>query len=60
MSISHRRDQVRYRGRERSRRAKTFKSEAAAKKWAEAKKLAKYKIVKMNLGLSKKYKISVS
>ena len=60
MSISHRRENTRNRGRERSKRMKTFKTEEAAKKWAEAKKLTKYKIVKMNLGLSKKYKVSVS
>lgn len=60
MSISHNRPNTRNRGRERFRRAKTFKSEEAAKKWAESNKVAKYKIVKLNMGLSKKYKISVS
>lgn len=32
-------------GRDRAKRPKTFKSEEAAKKWAEENKIAKYKLV---------------
>lgn len=46
-------------GKERNRmsRMKTFLTEAAAKKHAESKGLKNFKIVKMNYGLGKKFKI---
>ena len=57
MSVSHKRDNALNRGRKRSPRPKTFKSEDLANKWAEAQKIKSYDIVRLNMGLSKKVKI---
>ncbi len=43
--------------RNRKKRLKTFTSEEAAKKYAEGLKLKKFKILKVNFGLSRKFKI---
>ena len=43
--------------RNRKKRLKTFTSEEAAKKYAEGLELKKFKILKVNFGLSKKFKI---
>jgi hypothetical protein len=41
-------------GRDRIKRPKTFKSEEAAKKWAESNKIAKYKLVNLKEGKKEK------
>jgi hypothetical protein len=41
-------------GRGRAQRSKTFKSEAAAKKYAEANKIAKYELVDLKEGKKEK------
>jgi hypothetical protein len=45
-------------GRQRAKRAKTFKSEEAAKKWAESKKMKNYELVDLKKG-KKERKIKV-
>ncbi len=57
MAVSHKRWRVVTGGRNRKPRPKTFNSAEAAKKWAEANNISKYKIVQLNMGLSKKFKI---
>lgn len=41
-------------GRGRAKRPKTFKSEETAKKWAEAKKIANYRLVDLKEGKKEK------
>ncbi len=43
--------------RNRKKRMKTFSSEDAAKKYAESLGLKNFKVVRLNFGLSKKFKI---
>lgn len=49
-------------GRNRTKRQKTFKTEAAAKRWAEKNKLESYKLVnlKSSDSKSKKFRVVVS
>ncbi len=60
--MSYRRDNkpvLLHRGRNRKRRPKTFKTEEAARKWAEEKGLKDYKIVNMKNSGSKKSKFRI-
>ncbi len=41
------------------KKSKSFKTEAAAKKWAEANKIKNYEIVVPCMGLSRKFKVVV-
>jgi len=59
--IHGRRERYIPRGNERNRksRLKTFKTENAAKSYAESLKLKKFKVVKTNYGLGRKFKIVI-
>ncbi len=46
-----------HRGRHRAKRPRTFKSIELATKWASAQGIKAFEVVKMSLGISKKYKI---
>lgn len=59
MGISHKRDIVCHKGRRRRKRPKTFDSEEKAKSWALKQGTKDFDIVKMNAGLSRKFKIAV-
>ena len=48
MGISHKREIVIKRGRNRKKRSKTFKTQEAAKAYAEKSKLKNYKVVAIN------------
>ncbi len=53
----HKKALLQHRGRHRAKRPRTFKTEAAAKQWAEAQGIKKYEIVRLGLGLSRKLKV---
>ena len=57
MGISHNRDRVVKGGRNRKSRAKSFKTEESAKKFALDNKMGNYDLVRPNNGLSSKIKI---
>lgn len=59
MSIRHKRDRIRHRGRERVNRPKTFANEESAKKWADAQGLKDYELVNLRTEESstKKFKV---
>ncbi len=57
MSISHKKPILRHRGRNRSARPKTFKSEDAAKAYAAKSGIKSFEVVHLNNGISKKFKI---
>ena len=59
MSISHKKDRLKHRGRDRKARPKTFKSEEAAKKYAEANNIKDYKLVNIKSTASKTKKIKI-
>jgi hypothetical protein len=57
MGISHKRDRVVKGGRNRKSRSRSFKTEDAAKKYAQENGIKEFTIVKPNNGLSSKIKI---
>jgi hypothetical protein len=59
MSISHKREEVIKRGRNRKKRPKTFKTEQSAKAWAEKQGLKNYALENLKTPLSSKKKIRV-
>ena len=59
MSIGHKKDLIRHRGRNRKSRPKTFASEEAAKIWAEAHGIKEYSLVNLKIAENSQKKIRV-
>ena len=57
MGINHYREIRCHRGRHRKDRAKTFINEEKAKAWAQKEGLKSFEVVKINVGLSRKFKV---
>ena len=57
MSTGHGKDRLMHRGRRRAKRARTFASEEKAKTYAQKEGIKSFEVVKLNVGLSRKFKI---
>jgi hypothetical protein len=57
MSIAHKKPLLQVRGRNRTARPKTFKSEAEAKAYATKRGIKSFEVKHLNNGISKKFKI---